>query len=163
MLYFAYGSNMSIKRFKQRVTSATFVGQYILAEHRLKFHKIGKDYSGKCDAYLTGNQEDIVFGVVFNFDLKEKHQLDRAEDLGVGYQDKKVRLVNPEGKILEAYTYYAIKINPMLKPFSWYKEHVIAGARKARFPENYLNYIIDYPEIEDHNKDREKLELSIYQ
>ena len=162
MLYFAYGSNMSVKRFNRRIKSAKLMGNYMLLGHKLKFHKIGKDNSGKCDAYFTGNLEDIVFGVVFDFDIKEKPQLDRVEDLGIGYQQKNIKIVNYRGKILEAYTYYAIKISPKIKPFSWYKQHIIYGAKEANFFEDYLNYIIEYPEISDSNKDREKRELSIY-
>jgi gamma-glutamylcyclotransferase (GGCT)/AIG2-like uncharacterized protein YtfP len=162
MLYFAYGSNMSLKRFKHRVKTAKLIGQYVLLEHQLKFHKIGKDYSGKCDAYFTGNQKDKVFGMVFNFDRQEKSHLDRLEDLGIGYQEKKVSLVNQRGTTLEAYTYYAINIKSELKPFSWYKQHIIYGAKEANFPQAYLNYIINYPEMIDQNVAREKRELSIY-
>ena len=162
MLYFAYGSNMSIKRFQQRVTTAKLIGQYKLLEHQLKFHKIGKDNSAKCDAYFTGNKKDQVLGVVFNFERQEKSQLDIAEDLGIGYQEKNVKLVNQQGSVLEAYTYYAIKIQFDLKPFSWYKEHVIYGAKEANLPNDYLNYIINHPEIIDSNQERENRELSIY-
>ena len=162
MLYFAYGSNMSTKRFQQRVKTAKLIGQYMLLEHQLKFHKIGKDNSAKCDAYFTGNQQDQVLGVVFNFESQEKPLLDIAEDLGIGYQEKKVKLVNRQGNMLEAYTYCAIKIRIDLKPFSWNKQHVIYGAKEAHLPDDYLNYIINYPEIIDSNQEREKRELSIY-
>ena len=162
MLYFAYGSNMSIKRFKQRIKTAKLIGKYILLAHQLKFHKIGKDNSGKCDAYFTGNQEDKVFGVVFDFDIQEKPVLDRLEHLGIGYEEKAVKVIKTEGKNLDVYTYSALKIDSEIKPFSWYQQHVIYGAKEANFPEYYLNYIINYPAIYDQNQDRHKQELSIY-
>ena len=162
MLYFAYGSNMSVRRFQQRVKSAEFIGQYMLLEHSLKFHKIGKDQSGKCDAYFTGNQHDIIYGVVFNFHRQEKYKLDKAEHLGIGYQEKNVKVINIKGEKIDAYCYYAIKINSQLKPFSWYKQHIIYGAKEANLPQDYLQYIIDHPEIDDGNKGRYRSELSIY-
>ena len=162
MLYFAYGSNMSIKRLQKRVKTAQFIGQYYLLKHSLKFHKISKDGSGKCDAYFTGNKQDKVFGVLFDFQSREKPQLDKAENLGWGYEQKEVELTNHEGEFINAYTYYAIKINPSLQPYSWYKYHVTQGAKLASLPKDYVNFIHNYPSIKDKNQAREKLELSIY-
>ena len=37
--YFAYGSNMSLVRLRERVPSAERLGVFILAEYQLRFHK----------------------------------------------------------------------------------------------------------------------------
>ena len=50
MLYFSYGSNMSIKRIIDGVPSAKKIGVGKLLSHELKFHKVSnKDGSAKCD------------------------------------------------------------------------------------------------------------------
>lgn len=59
MKYFAYGSNMSLLRLWQRVPSAVRIGVFTLQGHQLRFHKLGKDGSGKCDAYQTNNTLDL--------------------------------------------------------------------------------------------------------
>jgi hypothetical protein len=153
---------MSVKRFTRRVKSAKLIGKYRLLEHQLKFHKIGKDNSGKCDAYFTGNKTNIIFGILFDFDIQEKPKLDKFEHLGIGYQQKQIKVISQHGDKIDAYTYYAITINPKIKPFSWYKQHIIYGAKEANLPADYLSYIINYPDIRDSNRDREKSELSIY-
>jgi gamma-glutamylcyclotransferase len=53
MYYFAYGSNMSLSRLRERVPSAEAVGCFSLNGHDLRFHKLSKDGSGKCDAFFT--------------------------------------------------------------------------------------------------------------
>ena len=94
MNYFAYGSNMALDRLRQRVSSACFLGVYTLNKHDLRFHKVGRDNSAKCDAFYTGSDADVVEGVAFEVDPKEVVDLDRAEDLGKGYEKKNVNLIN---------------------------------------------------------------------
>ncbi len=72
MKYFAYGSNMSIARLKERVPGARSLGCHTLKEHDLRFHKLSKDGSGKCDAFFTGKAEDNIYGVLFEIDPAEK-------------------------------------------------------------------------------------------
>ena len=72
MLCFSYGSNMSLARIRDRVPSARFFAVATLKAHRLKFHKISKDGSGKCDAKETENPEDKVVGIVYEFADDEK-------------------------------------------------------------------------------------------
>jgi hypothetical protein len=55
MLYFAYGSNMSVSRLVARTPSAQPLGRCALRGHQLRFHKVGGDGSAKCDAFHTGN------------------------------------------------------------------------------------------------------------
>jgi hypothetical protein len=50
MQYFAYGSNMSLRRLRTRVPSAVKLGNATLFGHQLKFHKRSQDGSAKCDA-----------------------------------------------------------------------------------------------------------------
>jgi hypothetical protein len=60
-----------------------------LPKHRLRFHKVSNDGSGKCDAQATEDSNDYVIGVLFESD-NEKPALDRKEGLGIGYNEKEV-------------------------------------------------------------------------
>jgi hypothetical protein len=163
MLYFSYGSNMSIKRLQQRIPLATFVSIATLPGHNLLFHKIGQDSSAKCDAHETGQTTDAVIGVVFEISESDKTCLDRFEGLGNGYDDKTVHLIGTDGLILQATTYYATKINSSLKPFHWYKNHVVRGAMENGIPANYTQTIINVESITDPEVNRHKRETAIYQ
>lgn len=74
-LYFTYGSNMCTGRLtaKERCPSGISKCVAKLSGHVLKFHKLSKkDCSGKADAYETGNENDVVWGVVFSIDDSEE-------------------------------------------------------------------------------------------
>ena len=86
--YFAYGSNMWTPRLRERVPSAEPMGIASVAGYRLRFHKRSIDGSAKCNAFYTGNNANVVWGVVFDILQAEKANLDRAEGLSPkGYRD----------------------------------------------------------------------------
>ena len=163
MYYFSYGSNMSIRRLLHRVPSARKVDIGILEMHELKFHKVGKiDGSAKCDVYETGDPEHYVYGVLFLLSPKDMAELDRIEGLGYGYEQKDIQVVLHNGSNIKASTYYATSIEPTLKPFSWYKEHVLRGANENSLPKEYIQVIERIEAVEDADVKRHKIELAIY-
>jgi len=163
MYYFSYGSNMSIRRLLARISSAKKLGIAKLHGHELKFHKISeKDNTAKCDAYETSDPMHNVIGVVFKIQSNEKAVLDKFEGLGHGYEEKYVYVELEEGNLIEVFTYYAIKIDSALKPFHWYKEHVLIGAQENGLPEAYIRKIESVESIDDHDDERHEMELMIY-
>lgn len=163
MHYFSYGSNMSIRRFLDRVPSANRVGTGILEMHVLKFHKVStKDGSAKCDASETGIPGHLVYGVVFHISEREKPDLDKEEGLGYGYGEKDVLIKLENGSSLRAFTYYATSIDPALRPLDWYREHVLRGARENALPEEYIRMIEAIEYDEDPDIERREKELFIY-
>jgi len=162
MLYFSYGSNMSVCRLLERVPSAKFVATASLNEHDLRFHKKGKDGSSKCDAYYTGNPDHSIIGVIFEIPETEKPELDREEDLGNGYEEKEVMLTTRAGKQIKALTYYATNIDETLRPYQWYKYHVLTGAKENDLPDLYLKKLEDIESIQDPEQERHDQEMAIY-
>ncbi len=162
MLYFSYGSNMSSVRLRERVPSANFFAVAKLFSHELKFHKISKDGSGKCDAHNTGLEEDVVIGAIYKIEKDEKSILDKFEGLGVGYGEKRVCVTSLSGEELRVVTYLAKDIVEGLQPFEWYKEHVLRGAREHKLPAEYIKFIYAIKATSDSNKTRHADELSIY-
>ncbi len=161
MLYFAYGSNMSVKRLRARISSARVVCTAFLPGHELKFHKHGDDDSAKCDAAEVGGPAEVI-GVVYDIHSADKAVLDKIEGVGCGYEQKTVAVVTEVGLPLEAVTYYATRINPDLKPFAWYKEHVLRGAREHDLPDHYIEMISAVEAMEDPRTGRHSREIAIY-
>ena len=162
MKYFAYGSNMSCGRLRARVPGARFIGVFLLTGHDLRFHKIGRDGSAKCDAFHTGLSGDVVEGLVFDLHSKHVPALDRAEGLGNGYEKRSVEIVDSAGSRLEAFTYVATSIDASLLPFCWYREHVIFGAEAAPLSPGYIERIKAVRFIADANRARAQEESGIY-
>ncbi len=162
LLYFAYGSNMSQPRLRARVQSAKKLTVARLAKHILRFHKRSQDNSAKCDINYTCYSGDSVHGVIYRIAQAEKKILDGIEGLGRGYEVKHVTVETMEGKHVYAFTYYATDTDPELKPYSWYKEHVLLGARDNGLPADYIGQIERVPSVEDMDAGRHKRELAIY-
>lgn len=116
MMYFAYGSNMSLQRIKYRLPNSQFWGVAALPHFQLRFHKKGIDGSAKADALFTGRAEDQVLGALYQLSDSELAYLDSVEDCGVGYERKEVE-VWVEGEKYSAWTYCALHIDRSLKPF----------------------------------------------
>ena len=163
MRYFAYGSNMSLPRLRQRIPEVVRIGRFILAEHSLRFHKIScRDGSAKCDAYSTGHPEDQVIGIVFEIDAAAKPVLDAYEGLHHGYEEKTVIVMGPEQQSVEAFMYYATHIDSSLKPYSWYLQHVLMGATDCEFPPDYIEKLHTIATMEDTDWQRDAAERAIY-
>lgn len=139
ILYFAYGSNMLTKRLRERVPSALVVGTGYVEGHRLAFHKVSTDGSGKCDLH-QGDAGDRVHGVLFNIDINEKVALDKHEGLGSGYRFDPVNVVTSAGTC-QACAYFATDTDQALAPYDWYVELVVAGATEHKLPEDYIEAI----------------------
>lgn len=163
MKYFAYGSNMSLPRLRERVPSAERIGMFMLVEHTLRFHKVSQiDGSAKCDALFTGNPHDYVIGALFEIPHDEKGALDKAEGLGSGYQVKPVTVNDARGNSLEAFTYYATHTDPNVLPYSWYLHHVITGAKETGVPTSYLDIVSATESQEDPDRERDARERAIH-
>lgn len=164
LYYFAYGSNMLEERFKSpdRAPSAKFITVANLSCYVLKFHKRSEDGSGKCNIVETGNPGDEIFGVVYQIGASEKEALDRMEVGAFGYSDHVLEFMSPNG-ILTAHTYMAKKkfIDDSLRPYSWYRDIVLKGARQHLLPSDYIQQLEGIGTREDPESEREKRERQI--
>lgn len=134
---FAYGSNMGTSRLTARTPSATPLGIGQLKGHALKWHKTGTDGSGKCDVVSTGNDNDVVWGVLYTLDTSEKPALDKVEGLGTDYAESCLDILIG-GETVKAWFYVAILKEDGLIPFDWYKAFVVEGAREHGLPQDYI-------------------------
>lgn len=136
-LYFAYGSNMLTRRLLERTPSARVVGVAKLADHELRWHKVGKDGSGKCDFVRAAAPQSCVHGVVFEIAVADKAALDLAEGIGKGYKECEVEVQTAHGATA-VWTYCATNIDPLAKPYTWYKALVVAGAKEHGLPSAHV-------------------------
>ncbi|WP_442505294.1 gamma-glutamylcyclotransferase family protein [Novipirellula sp. SH528] len=136
--HFAYGSNMSTARLRARCPSAMPRAVGFVRGRTLRFHKLGTDGTGKANAFATNNDFDILWGVVYETLLSEKHELDRCESLGVGYEHVTVQ-VHVEDRTIDTFLYQAIasRIDNSLLPVDWYHDHVVKGSIEHGLPVDY--------------------------
>lgn len=147
---FAYGSNLSPTRIAARVGRVITVSVGSLGGHDLRFHKHGRDGSGKADAFWTGRERDVVWGVVYEVSDEAKAALDHFEGLGTEYLEKTVEIATAAGRIVASvYHAHPQRIDPALSPFDWYLDLVLYGARAHGLPHAYVERIASVPRIVD--------------
>jgi gamma-glutamylcyclotransferase len=153
---------MSSPRLAGRVPSARALGVATLDGYRLAFHKRSVDGSGKCDALFTGDSEDLMYGVVYRMDQRHRVELDRVEGLGWGYVHAEVEVSPLNADSVRALTYTAVAIDSRLRPYDWYRHHVIAGALEHGLPAPYVATIRAVECVEDPDPGRAEREMGIY-
>ncbi|MFV8835392.1 gamma-glutamylcyclotransferase family protein [Aquisalimonas sp.] len=154
--YFAYGSNMLQARLLERTPSAQWLGVGRLPGHCLYFNHVSRaDGTAKCNIECAGGESDTVWGVVYAVHRDEQPVLDRAEDLGTGYLIEP-RLVHCRDAWLETFCYVAVPgtTDAAARPFRWYRDIVLAGARSHDFPERYIERIARERAVDDPDAQR---------
>ena len=138
LIYFAYGSNLLTERLRARCPSAQPVGIAVAPGYRLIFSKQSVDKSGKATLEKTVKPEQKAYGVLFKIETDDHLALDRAEGKGNGYDRIENFSVTSLHDTIQAevmtYLASADAIDPMLKPFDWYKDLVIGGAVQHKLP-----------------------------
>ena len=137
---FAYGSNMLSSRIQARCPSARALGIAKLLDHELKWHKRSQDGSGKCDVVQTNDESRIVYGVLYEIAESEKSALDKAEGLANGYEERKVQVMFGGAPRVTS-VYAATRTDSSLKPYTWYKAFVVAGANEHKLPSEYISQL----------------------
>ena len=165
--YFGYGSNMLTCKLKDRCPSAVPIGICKIKKHSLKFHKVSHanqngipDISGKGDIVPSESETDEVYGVLFKILKTEEKKLDKAEGYpDYGYDKKEIDVISIKGeKYTSVRMYFANDIDPKKKPYHWYKEQVVQGAREHGLPEDYIKKIKAVESIPDQDQEREKIQ-----
>jgi hypothetical protein len=100
--------------------------------------------------------------VVYEISAVDKQGLDEKEGLGNGYEQKNVPIVADNGEGIEAIMYYATNTDTSLRPYDWYKEHVLLGAREHGLPAEYIAAIEVVSPVPDPNAQRHEMELAVY-
>lgn len=157
---FAYGSNMSSARLRDRVPSARVIGRGVLHGHRIAWHKVSIDGSGKCDVEACNSPDAAVHGVVYVIDQAEKATLDRAEGLGKGYGERQV-LIEVNGAPFLATMYFATRKDSSLNSYSWYKAHVLAGAFEHKLPQEYIAMLEAAEDLQDPDATRHQTQMAL--
>lgn len=138
--YFAYGSNMSTGWLKRCVPSAKPLGHAKLLDKRLACNKKSKDGSGK--ANLANSAGDAVWGVLYEVDLTELDKLDRVES---GYTRVSLDVITNQGTSIKAYVYISCELIDDARPYDWYKELIVKGAREHQLPTPYVKFLEQIP------------------
>ncbi len=142
MLYLTYGSNLHPNRLIERVGPVECVGKVRLPGWKLVFDKRGSDGSAKANLRAAPGSDVEAWGALFELDQKQYSILDRFEGAGRGYDSFWMDVI-VDGKQRPALTY----LTPShwraetARPWTWYRDLVVAGARFHAFPQTVVQSI----------------------
>ena len=157
VLYLAYGSNLHPERLTARVGRPLAARTVRVDGWAIHFHKRSRDGSAKCD--IVPHPEQHIYGVVYALTLAAKRRLDHIEGVGFGYSVTQIHV--PELGNLSTYRAQDHAIDGDLRPYSWYHQLVLSGARHHGFPTHYLDGLRDVKTVEDPDPVRHDQQLRI--
>ena len=152
--YFAYGSNLIIERITERLGKVKFLGATLMENWCLRFNKLGKDGSGKCN--IIESEGEFVYGVLYQISLRQKEKLDAFE---TGYKTICLQIPNV-GKCV-SYTAVEIADDSVYAPYDWYRELVLIGANRYGFPPTYIAMLEKQKIVKDPDDTRRTKNLKI--
>jgi hypothetical protein len=154
-VYFAYGSNILPARLSSRCPSARFSGVAKAIGWSLAFTKPSLDGSGKA-TLLPADASSSVIGALFEIALGERRVLDRAEGDRYQRNDRFPIVRCADNEVLVGTTYIARPevCRPELRPYDWYADLILAGARQLGFPKRYLAELQGVESIPDPEPNR---------
>lgn len=160
--FISYGSNMLLKRIKERIPSVETVDNLELKGYNLIFNKKSHDGSTKANLKKSNDENDVIWTVLHRIRLEDKEILDKYEGLGKGYSLKEFSLAIDDG-FVKAYVYicddYLFIENG--KPYDWYLQYLIKGAEENGFPKDYINYLKSFDSKIDSNLKRREINQKI--
>ena len=141
ILYFAYGANLDLRRFRRRCPGATVVGRARLSDHRLAFTRYSSaEKGGVADIVPEPGVE--VWGALYEIDASSFAMLDDYEGAPRAYRRETMRVTDDAGVEHEAAVYVANKTGDFA-PSRQYLAQIARGAREHELPEEYVRSLED--------------------
>ena len=156
-LCFAYGSNMLTERLTARCPSAHAVFNAQAREYRLTFSKKSVDGSGKGHMERASEPNSSVEGVVFEIPVGERPYLDEAEGRDYRRDDdfQVQRIDTGEAVTVSVYVAKEEARDAALRPYDWYRDLIVEGAKQHALQENYVAWLQSLPADADPKPKRE--------
>ncbi|MCF6438957.1 gamma-glutamylcyclotransferase [Pseudoalteromonas luteoviolacea] len=158
-LYFAYGSNLSSLRLKQRLPHVKLKGIATLQGYQLTFDMLSTDGSAKCNI-IKSTEQSVVYGAVYVLSHAQISHLDDIE--GSRYDRAQFNVLMGKGSHACVHCYVANTFINKELPFDWYTHHVLVGAQEHGFPSDYIEMIKMQKSTADADIKKQVLELNIY-
>jgi len=139
-LYFAYGSNMSEERLKEREIGFEKYNIGYIENMKLIMNK--KSIDGSAKANIVKTNGETVWGVLYRIDSRFKQSLDRFEG---NYQSEILDVNLCESCSVKALTYTSNYTTEDQRAYDDYKEIIIQGALEHNLPEYYVELLKKIP------------------
>lgn len=131
MKYFAYGSNMDHGQLESRIGQTALVGNGRLPNHQFRINQRGVATVVTCPSAQ-------VYGLIWELNESQLAVMDRYEGVAAGHYRRCDVLIHANESVETCITYVAT-VSEAGQPRSEYLERIIASAKNAGFPQQYLD------------------------
>ena len=139
--YFAYGSNLSQGRMKQRTGAVPPARKASLNHYRLSFNLHADE---AIYANIVPSPQSIVWGVAYWISGEMMNALDGYEAVALGhYRRSRVEVETENGERLRTETYIGGErfVGEEGRPSKAYLQFILAGAREHNLPKSYVRRV----------------------
>jgi gamma-glutamylcyclotransferase (GGCT)/AIG2-like uncharacterized protein YtfP len=137
VLYFAYGANLDLRRFRRRCPGANVAGRARLPGYQLAFTRYDRHEKGGV-ADIVPEPGAEVWGALYEIDASSFAALDDYEGAPRAYRRALVRVIDDAGVEREAVAYIGNKTGAFA-PSRAYLAQITRGARDHALPEGYVH------------------------
>lgn len=133
-LYFAYGSNMSHARMKDRCEDAYLIGKCIMRDYKFELDETGA-------ATLVRVDGAVSYGLLWRISEDDETNLDRCEGVSNNCYDKQQLEVEALWGNVQALAYLSNRGHDQGVRREGYLDMIVEAAREAEFPDEYVRYL----------------------
>lgn len=140
IIYFAYGSNMSKERLKERGIEFEKYGIGYIKNMGFRLNK--KSIDGSAKANIEKSEGERVWGVLYRINSQSKELLDEIEH---NYHTETVDVNLSESCSVKALTYVSDYTTEDQRATREYKEIIVQGAVENNLPDHYVKFLKKIP------------------
>lgn len=139
MLYFAFGSNLSVTQMRVRCPGSDPVGPALLTGRELGFAYRSQNFPPGGAADVVASEGAEVWGALYRLTDSDLEQLDRFEWVGDGGYRRITVEVESGGETLPALCYEVVdRLDFELPPIPEYRQLMIDGSREHGLPDRWI-------------------------
>lgn len=139
MLYFAFGSNLSVTQMRVRCPGSEPVGPALLRGRELGFAYRSQNFPPGGAADVVESENGEVWGALYRLTGSDLEDLDRFEFVGDGGYRRITVEVEREDGMLPALCYEVVdRLGSDLAPIPEYRRLMIEGAREHGLPRPWI-------------------------
>jgi gamma-glutamylcyclotransferase len=142
VLYFAFGSNLSIAQMRERCPGSEPVGPALLDGRALGFSYYSQNFPPGGAADVVGSEGAQVWGALYRLTEQDLARLDRFEHVGNGgYRRIEIEVEHESGPV-EALCYeVAERLDFEVAPTAEYRLLMLDGSLEHGLPDTWLGYL----------------------
>lgn len=145
-LYFAYGSNLSLKQMRKRCPSTQFAGIATLRGWRLWFPLVSKIRWGGGVASIKPEPDSRVEGVLYSISWDDLQRMDGFEGVDIGMYERHELEVLAAGEMRRAWSYIGrIEAGAPFDTTRAYMDTILEGAIEHGLSPDWISYLHEFP------------------